>query len=195
MPPLRLACLLLPPLAFACWSGPADAQIKRCTGPDGKSIFTDRNCGDVGATDALPRPATGSPQVGGKPYARGCSRNVRDLVYELTAAIDSRDTNRLAGLYSWSGMSNNGGYAVLSRLDAIANRPLIDISPVLPAPQLSVDAGGAVTLSGDVDASEYPGAQLRRAPVALRVDQGTGGGTQRTVFGLRKYMGCWWLTL
>lgn len=197
MPLLRLACILLLPLALVCWPDRADAQIKRCTGPDGKSIFTDRNCNDVGATDALPRATTGSPQVGGKPYARGCSRSVRDLIYELTAAIDSHDTNRLAGLYNWSGMSNNGGYAVLSRLDAIASRPLVDISPILPAPQVSVDAQGNMTVSGDVDPANYPEAQVRRTPVALRVDQTSPGGATslRTVFGLRKYMGCWWLTL
>jgi len=188
--------LLLLSLVAAGWHARADAQIRRCTGTDGNSIFTDRKCNDVGATDSVPRGAGTAPAIGGKAYARGCSRNIRDLIFELTAAIDSRDTNRLAGLYNWPGMSNNGGYAILSRLDTMANRPLVDISPVLPSPQLSLDADGHATVTGDIDPG-IAGATVRRAPVALRVVQTTSsrGDAASTVFGLRKYMGCWWLVL
>lgn len=196
MPIRARPLLLLLSLAATGACADAQAQIRRCNGPDGKSIFTDRKCNDVGATDSLPRAAGTAPAIGGKAYARGCSRNIRDLIFELTAAIDSRDTNRLAGLYNWSGMSNSGGYAVLSRLDAMANRPLVDISPVLPSPQLSLDADGHATVTGDVDPG-IAGATVRRTPVGLRVAQtlSNGSSVANTVFGLRKYMGCWWLVL
>src|SRR3546814_1849977 len=75
-------------------------------------------------------------------------------------------------------MSNRNGYAVLGRLDVIANRPLLDVSAVLPAPRLSVDAGGGMTVSGAVDPQDYPGATvIRKGPVALRVEQTLSNGS------------------
>ena|SRR5690606_10506407 len=187
-----LACAAVIP-----WSAPADAQIRRCVGADGEVIFTDRACADVGGTDR-PVPSVHSPTYGGKSWARGCSRSLRDLIFEVTAAIDSRDANRLAAVYNWTGMSTRNGYAVLGRLDTIVNRPLVDVSAVLPAPQLSMDAGGGMTVSGAVDAADYPGATIvRRTPVALRVEQTLANGStpSRTTFGLRRHMGCWWIVL
>src|SRR3546814_12285371 len=95
-------------------------------------------------------------------------------------------------------MSNRNGYAVLGRLDVIANRPLLDVSAVLPAPRLSVDAGGGMTVSGAVDPQDYPGAKvIRKGPVALRVEQTLSNGSQpsRTTLGLRRHHGCWWYVL
>jgi len=187
------ACLL----AMLLWPQRGDAQIRRCTRPDGEVVFTDRTCDDVGGTDR-PQPSVHSPTYGGKPWARGCSRSLRDLVYEVSAAIESRDVNRLAGVYNWTGMSSRNAYAVLGRLDLIANRPLVDVSAVLPAPQLSMDASGAMTVSGSVDAGDYPGAKIvKRTPVALRVNQTLANGStpSRTTFGLRQHMGCWWIVL
>ncbi len=193
----RLASLvLIAAVACLAWPRQGDAQIRRCTKPDGEVVFTDRGCNDVGAADR-PAPPVASPVYGGKAWARGCSRSLRDLMFEVTTAIDSRDTNRLAGVYDWAGMSNRNGYAVLGRLDAIANRPLLDVTPVVPDPQLSLDASGDVTVSG-VDAQAYPGATVvRRPPVGLRVEQTLANGSTpaRTVFGLRRYMGCWWIRL
>src|SRR3546814_14220417 len=111
--------------------------------------YTVRTGADVGATER-PAPSVHSPVYGGKAWARGCSRSLRDLVFEVTAAIDSRDVNRLAAVYNWTGMSNRNGYAVLGRLDVIANRPPLDVSAVLPAPRPSVDPGGGLTVSGAV---------------------------------------------
>jgi hypothetical protein len=197
---LRIPALPVLALAFAAatlWPARADAQIRRCTAPDGQVIFTDRACTDVGAAER-PAPAAQSPTYGGKPWARGCSRSLRDLLWEVTAAIDSRDTNRLAGVYDWAGMSNGSGYAVLGRLDAIANRPLLGISPVMPDPQLRVDADGDLTVSGAVDARAWGDATVvRRTPVALRLEQTLANGStpSRTTFGLRRRMGCWWIAL
>src|SRR3546814_3013525 len=119
-------------LVAVLWSLPGEAQIRRCSGPYGDTIYTDRTCADVGATER-PAPSVHSPVYGGKAWARGCSRSLRDLVFEVTAAIDSRDVNRLAAVYNWTGMSNRNGYAVLGRLDGIAKRPLLEVSAVLPA--------------------------------------------------------------
>jgi len=187
------ACLL----AILLWPQRGDAQIRRCTRPDGEVVFTDRDCADVGGTDR-PQPSVHSPTYGGKPWARGCSRSLRALVNEVTAAIESCDVNRLAGVYNWSGMSSRSGYAVLGRLDLIANRPLVGVSAVLPAPQLSMNAAGAMTVSGAVNTGDYPGATVvRRTPVALRVEQVLSNGStpSRTTFGLRRHMGCWWIVL
>lgn len=197
--PFRFCCLLaaLACAAGALWPARADAQIQRCTRPDGEVVFTDRACADVGGV-ARPKPSVQSPVYGGKTWARGCSRSLRDLIFEVTAAIDSRDVNRLAAVYNWTGMSNRNGYAVLGRLDVIANRPLLDVSAVMPAPRLSVDAGGGMTVSGAVDPEDYPGATVvRRRPVALRVEQTLANGStpSRTMFGLRRHMGCWWIVL
>lgn len=194
----RFSCLLALACATGClWSARADAQIKRCIAPDGQVIFTDRACADVGGTDR-PSPPVHSPVYGGKRWARGCSRSLRDLVFEVTAAIDSRDVNRLAAVYNWTGMSSRNGYAVLGRLETIAERPLLDVSAVMPAPRLSVDAAGGMTVSGALDAQDYPGATVvHEGPVGLRVEQTLSNGStpSRTTFGLRRHMGCWWIVL
>src|SRR3546814_9041216 len=80
----RVSCLLA---ALACatgalWSAHADAQIRRCTRPDGEVVFTDRACADVGGV-ARPKPSVHSPVYGGKSWARGCSRSLRDLIFEV----------------------------------------------------------------------------------------------------------------
>ncbi|MFD0739251.1 hypothetical protein ACFQZQ_08170 [Lysobacter koreensis] len=172
-------------LAGACWPGVAHSQIRRCAGPDGTSIFTDRRCQDIGSVERLPRePASGAAGAS-RIYSRGCARNLQDLVYELTTAIDSKDANRLASVYHWPGMSGSTGYQVLARLDGIVRRPLVDIVPVMPASPDGVD--------GDL----YPQTSVRRAPVALRVEQTLANGStpSRTVFGLQRHFGCWWVRL
>src|SRR3546814_15551383 len=93
-------------------------------------------------------------------------------------------------------MSNRNGYAVLGRLDVIANRPLLDVSAVLPAPRLSVDAGGGMTVSGAVDPQDYPGATvIRKGPVAPRAEQTLSNRSTppRTPFGPRRHTGRWWI--
>lgn len=178
-PPLLLLLLL------ATWSFPSStrAQVRRCAGPDGTSIYTDRKCADIGAIDRLPR-ATGGAGAA-RLYRTGCSRNLQDLVYELTTAIDGRDVNRLAGVYHWVGISSRTGYAVMRQLDAITKRPLVDIIPIAPA---STDG---------VDGDYYPQTVVRRAPTGLRLEQTLANGStpSRTILGLRRHLGCWWVTL
>ena len=174
-----LSILLLTALP---WQPSASAQVRRCTGPDGSTVFTDRRCSDIGGVERLPREgAAGSVR---QPYRGGCARNLQDLVFEITTAIDTHDANRLASVYHWPGMSSQQGYAVLSRLEGVVKRPLVDIAPVMPASPDGVD--------GDL----YPQASVRKAPVGLRIDQTLANGItpSRTVFGLRRNFDCWWVS-
>ena len=178
----RLRCLSVPLCLLALsapWTLPAQAQVRRCTGADGAAIYTDRRCTDIGATDRVPHAAPGQPA---RFYRGGCARNLLDLVYELTAAVDSRDVNRMAGLYHWVGMSSSGAVVVMDSLDRIAQRPLVDIVPVYPASE-----------EGDY----YPQTTTRRAPIGLRLEQTLSNGStpSRTMLGLRRYLGCWWVHL
>lgn len=186
MPAPRRALFAATSLLLAmAWTHAASAQVRRCTAADGSSIFTDRKCADIGATERLPR-AAGS--AGGlRLYRRGCARNLQDLVYEMTTAIDARDPNRLAGVYHWVGISSSGAATLMGRLDAIVHRPLVDITPVAARSAASED-----------EEAYYPSTiPQRRAPVALRVEQTLGNGStpSQTVFGLQRHFDCWWIRL
>lgn len=170
-------------LALAAWMAPpcARAEVHRCTAPDGSTIFTDRRCGDIGATARVPDRASPAARL----YRSACSRTLQDLVLELTTAIDTRDVNRAAGLYHWVGLSSGAAYAAMDRLQVIVNRPLVDITAVYPS------------TADDPDADYYPQTTSRRAPVGLRLEQTLANGRtpSHTVLGLRRYLGCWWIAL
>lgn len=181
---MRLRLLLLAVLALGAL--PVKAQVRRCTASDGSTIFTDRRCQDLGAAERLARDA--APRIAPL-YRNACSRTLQDLVYELTASIDGRDVNRLAALYQWTGMSTTGGYAIMDRLQRIVERPLVDVSPIY--------AGGSADPHAGPDGDYYPQVSIRRAPVALRIEQTLANGStpSHTVLGLRRHLGCWWVRL
>lgn len=211
--PARVCTLALLLSAAWAWPRPAEAQIRRCVLPNGDTVYTDRGCDTVGGVDRLARaPAAVSGAEAKAGYRGGCARNVQDLVFQITAAIDAHDGNRLAGVYHWTGMSGSTGYSVLERLDRIAQRPLVDIVPVMaaaPAPEPATtpaeppadaaEAGGEPQTSGDAsappDPNYYPQTSVRRTPVALRVEQTLANGStpSHTVFGLIRHFGCWWI--
>lgn len=171
-------------LLLACAS-PVQAQVRRCTSSDGSTVYTDRKCADIGAFERLPRESAGG--TGMRLYRHGCARNLQDLVYEITTAIDARDANRLAGVYHWVGVSSSSATAVMRRLDAIAKRPLVDIVPV-----------AVRSAESDIERAYYPSTiPQRRPPVALRVEQTLANGStpSRTVFGLQRHFNCWWIRL
>ena len=181
---LLLVALLSPPVQ-------GEAQVRRCAGAGGETIYTDRTCAEIGATDRLLRSSGHVPTA----YRGGCARRLSELVYGLSGAIEARDVNRLALYYDWAGMSTRQGYAVMARLDGIARRPLLDVLPVYARPPPILAEDGRV-----IDANEdgfYPQTSVRRAPVALRLEQTFGNGVTpaRTVLGLRKRLGCWWVSL
>jgi len=190
----RLALLALLAFAGACWSAPADAQVRQCIGGDGALVYTDRKCEDIGGHE---RPAaSASTGIGNaSPYRGGCARSVQDLVYSLGNAIQSGDANQIAGVYDWAGMSTSNAYRLMARLEGIARRPLVDVQPMY--------AGGTNEYGYDVvEFDEDSGEVVSKPPrkprlVGLRVEQTLGNGSTpaRTVFGLRQHLGCWWVRL
>lgn len=185
-----LAVLLALQLVLPATAG---AQVRRCTTTDGGTLYTDRLCSELGAEERTPR----GDAAARRPYRGGCARRLQDLLFEVTTAIDARDTNRLAATYHWAGMSTRGGYGVVERLDAIAQRPLVDITALRPAEPVVVVEHRPGESRPVLDGNDYPQARATRAPVALRVDQTLKDGITpaRTTFGLRKHMDCWWITL
>lgn len=184
-----LLCLLL---LLQAWPAPGTAQVRRCAGADGQLIYTDKQCSQIGATERVPH-ASGNALP---PYRGGCSRRLAELVYGLSGAIDARDVNRLAALYDFTGMSTRQGYAVMTRLDGIVGRGLVDIAPIYATAAAPVLAEDGSVLDANAD-GYYPQPEpRRRAPVGLRIEQVFADGVtlRRTAFGLRKRLGCWWLT-
>lgn len=190
---------------------PASAEVRHCVTSSGQSVFTDRKCAELDATEQAPRAAA---VAAGAPRATGCARTLDDLVFEMSRAIDARDANRLAAVYHWPGLSSDAGYRIWKRLDAIANRPLVDVVPLMPSTLLPHDAdAGASTAAvstqgndaamvrahqadGDVvDGNLYPQTVARQNPIGLRVEQTLENGMtpSRTVFALARHFGCWWL--
>lgn len=199
---MGLRCATLLPILLACIAAlicplPAQAQVKRCAMVDGTTLYTDRNCADLGAVERVPRQA---PGYGVRlPYRGGCSRQLQDLIFEVSSAIDSGDANRLASVYHWPGLSSRTGYAIISRLEAMARRPLIDIRALHPATRITeVDADSSANTPPTVDDDYYyPQTVKRGPPTGLRIEQTLSDGVtpKRTTFGLRKHMGCWWISL
>jgi len=193
MPRRPTTFLLLAVFALPALHAPeAAAQVRRCTAPDGGTVYTDRACDAVGAVASLP--SRGAATASRLPRI-SCQRTLRGLINELQYAIQQRDANHLAGLYHWTGLSHSGGYQILERLDAIAQRPLIDITAQRPA--RTVVAQPQTGFSGWVSARDIPTAEPERPPTSLRVDQAgsSGQGSVQTVFALRRHLGCWWLSL
>lgn len=193
-PALALPTLLLAALAWLPHAALAQ-KVHRCEGMDGKPVYTDKRCEDVGAMDALPR-ATVSPEGNtGGALRSACPRTLSDLVYRITSAIDNRDVNRLAGVYQWAGVSDATANRILDRLETIVERPLLDIEPIRSAPPPIVDDAGNV-----VDANEdgyYPQTAAPSRPVALKVMQTSKNGSAMasTTFALRRSYGCFWISL
>ena len=204
-----LAACLVPAIALSASlaSPAAQAQVRRCTTPDGGTVYTDRNCAALGAVETRPQ-GSGNGAPPALRYRGGCSRRLQDLVFEVTSAIDARDTNWLARSYHWAGVGHSNGYALLERLDAIARRPLLNVTALRPAQTVVVpaqpagpDAGWSTGATPSLDgnplmAAPRPAAQPRR-PVALRIDQVLADGVtpSTTTFGLRRHMDCWWISL
>lgn len=214
---LSLAASLLS-AAFALPVPPATAQapgLNRCVAPDGETIYTDRRCDEVGAQSRSLRSPNGATL---STRRMACARSLRDLVHEISAAIDNRDVNRLGAVYHWVGHDDASGAKVYDRLQAIVDRPLIDIAPlrtstpVDPPPAIvapSADAtvatkslpAAAATLGPadeavTIDAAPLPSHPVRRAPYGLRLQQTLRNGStpSRTDLRLQRHFDCWWIT-
>lgn len=163
-------------LPLAAVTGAVQAQVERCEGADGSAVYTDRGCAAVGATM---RPANRATPDGGR--RSDCARTLQDLLWEVSTAINRGDTNRLAGVYHWQGMSARGSIPVLDRLGEVVRRPLLNIVPVRPAAPRAYPAGGA-------SAAAEP-------PIALLLEQTQPDTTARaqTLFEVHPHFGCLWI--
>lgn len=170
----RLSALAV--LLMLAMPRPAPAQVHRCTLPDRSTVFTDQRCELIGAVEYVV-PSASVPQL--RSYRPACPRTLRDLAFEVSAAVESHDVNRLAGVYLWSGIGTRAGYALMDRLQAVVDRPLVDVQPVWPG-------------NGD---DPYALPLPSRPPVALRLEQTSSNGSTpvRAVFGLRRRLDCWWI--
>ena len=194
-PFLHLITLLLG-ASLLCMPAPARAQeVRRCATASGATVYTDKRCEDIGAIDRLPRVAPAGAGGSSSLYRNGCSRTLSDLVYQITAAIDARDVNRLASVYQWAGVSNASAHSILNKLEAIVDRPLVDIVPVRPSPPPIVDEYGAI-IDANTD-GYYPRTATRQRPTGLRLEQTLRNGStpSTTVFGLRRSYNCFWISL
>ncbi len=188
-----LLLLSLMALAWACPQA-VHAQVRKCLSPDGRPLYTDQKCDALGATD-FPAPPTLNPGAaadvakGNHAYMGGCTQTLQDLVFEIRTAIEQGDANRLSGVYNWVGMSDAAAMSVMDRLDKIAHRPLIDIQPI------SADPASEGAITGE--AGDVPRTTARRPPVGLRLEQTLPQSITpaRTVLGLRRHYGCWWVSL
>lgn len=182
---LLLCALCLPsPPALA----QAPQRVNRCTNAQGETVFTDRRCDALGATSRLP-PRTASVGNTGI-YRAGCARRLSELTGQIRDAVSAQDVNRLSSIYLWSNVSNATANQIIGRLESVVQRPLVDIAPVYPDAAPVPLAPGLVA----VGTTEAP---ARPRPVGLRIEQtlGSTATPARTVFGLRRQYGCFWITL
>lgn len=223
-----LSLLLLLACTFAALPGAVQAQpVQRCIGPDGRAVYTDRRCDDVGAVQRLPPPTAAQ---GARTIRGGCPRQLSQLVGEIGAAIQAHDVNRLSAIYDWRGVPGATATRLFDQLEGIVERPLVDIAPVyresgpvaVPEPAEPVadrrpDATPAAASAGPAawmpswrqvpaapvdDASPDPAPPPvapppRPYPVGLRIEQTLARSATpvRTVFGLRRAYGCFWIAL
>lgn len=170
--------------ACSVWPGVGHAEVRRCQRPDGGMVYTDRRCEDVGAILA---PATLKSTRRSSAHI-GCARTIAELINRVSNAINQQDTNQLAEVYHWTGMSGRQSGPLLQRLDAVTHRPLVGILRVMPRPPEVFD-------DGEGNVPEPTPRVVGRRPVALRIEQTTGDGItpSHTVFGLHRHFGCWWI--
>ncbi len=202
---MRAALLLLlfvPPAAAHA------QQVNRCTDARGETVYSDRRCEDIGAVARIPQ---GPRDAGGSGlYRDTCARRLSELVGQINSAVQARDVNRLSSVYLWNGLSNAAAARVLDRLEAIVQRPLVDIAPVYPpeptyepAPPLPftytdgtpVDPGQQA--EAEVSAPPIEAPYTRRRPIGLRLEQTLANGStpSRTVLSLRRQYNCFWISL
>ncbi|WP_052116354.1 hypothetical protein [Noviluteimonas dokdonensis] len=187
-----LLSLLL--FALALWPHASHAQVRKCISADGRPLYTDQKCEALGATEPQAPPTLNAGAAkdvarSNRLYMGGCTRTLQDLVFELRTAIEQGDANRLSSIYHWVDVSDATAVSVMDRLDRIAHRPLLDIQPI------SADPESESTITGE--AGEVPRTTARRPPIGLRLEQTLPQSITpaRTVLGLRRYYGCWWVTL
>lgn len=211
-----VACVSFAALVLPAPPAPAQtSQLNRCVDARGDTVYTDRRCDEIGAQARGIRSPTGATL---STRRMACARTLRDLVHEISAAIDQRDVNRLGAVYHWVGHDDASGARVYDRLQAIVDRPLVDIAPLRasapveevpsiatpPSPETTAAATPLPTAPAAPDpAAEAVGVDaaplrpVRRAPYGLRLQQTLRNGStpSRTDLRLQRHFDCWWITL
>lgn len=188
-------------LFLAVLSAEANAQdLRRCQRADGSVVYTDRQCEpgqseQAAAAAYIPSRQPGHAAVAPPP---ACSGSADDLLFNVRTAIDAHDVNLLARNYHWPGLGDAQAESVLDRLDALVQKPLVDIrllyhepasSPEIPLSDTDIDPAGAGS-----DPDQY--ARKAAAPYALKLQQyatSDGGEILGTRFGLLRHFSCWWI--
>jgi hypothetical protein len=180
----------------------ASAQdMHRCQRGDGSVVYTDRLC----EPEQTEKPATASsgsqtPQASrsgrtGLPPPPACSKSPDDLLYSVRSAIDMKDVNQLVKSYHWVGVSQEQSESLLGRLDAMADRPLLDVQ--LLYPEMVTDTVSELAPESMTDESENAYREpLQKPPYGLKVMQyrsNTATETVSTVFRLQRHYECWWI--
>ena len=181
----------------------AAQDLRRCIGADGSVTFTDRQCeADQNEKPAQTTVAT-YPRSGHITMAPppACSASADDLLYNVRNAIDSHDVNLLARSYHWPGLGDAQAESILDRLDALVQRPLVDIRllfATLPETQTDVesDSGDPTEISGLDQDQPAPAPVLSYAPYGLKVLQYASASSTEVIgtrFGLQRHFDCWWI--
>ena len=126
--------------------------------------------------------------LGWRNHAEDCSRDAIELVFELSAAVESGDVNRVAALYDWNGMGALRSRRVMDQLELLSGRTLLDVVPLYPT---------ADPDPSDMGLPPWPAELADPPPIALRVEQLHSGSSTpvSTTFSLRRRMDCWWVSL
>ena len=180
----------------------ASAQdMHRCQRADGSVVYTDRLCEPEQIEKPVPPPAAPavpqSPRSGraGLPPPPACSKSPDELLYSVRSAIDMKDVNQLVKSYHWVGVSQEQSESLLSRLDAMVDRPLLDVQLLYPEPK--TQAPSDMPEQGSSDTEDYTYQEPPRTlPSALKVMQyksSTATETVSTVFRLQRHYQCWWI--
>lgn len=213
------ACACAAALVLPAPPAPAQSpKLNRCVGANGDTVYTDRRCEEIGAQSRGIRSPSGATL---STRRMACARSLQDLVHEISAAIDHRDVNRLGAVYHWVGHDDASGAKVYDRLQAIVDRPLVDIAPLrAAAPSISApteppavdappaaDAATAGAPAGtNMPPPPAPGSEgsaaapaprpVRRAPYGLRLQQTLRNGStpSRTDLRLQRHFDCWWVS-
>ncbi|MCR6701271.1 MAG: hypothetical protein NVV68_09035 [Dokdonella sp.] len=139
------AALMLAALLLSGPSAAEDAAVRRCIGPDGRKVFTDRRCEDAvsgGAADAVPDDAAAPARAG------DCADSPEDLRNRLARAWRNGNPIELSGLILWGGHGAQGARAELQALAVQLREPLLaaELAPLdAESAELTVRAGAKTT--------------------------------------------------
>lgn len=174
-------------------------ELHRCQRADGSVVYTDRLCEPEQTEKASPSPATTvvpqTPRSGrtGLPPPPACSKSPEELQYSVRSAIDMKDVNQLVKSYHWVGISQEQSEALLTRLDAVVDRPLLDVQLLYPEPEAATEPPQEDTADDGAYSERAPAQQ---PPYALKIMQyrsNTATETVSSVFRLQRYYQCWWI--